>query len=349
MTIEEFTKEQKDKWNQFVAKNPFGNILQTWEWGEVKSGKTWEVIRLGVFKKKKMIAAIQILSRKLPWHFKLFYSPYGPIIDWEMPYADEILTLIKNHLSEKSDNRLLFWKIEPRVTKEESEKWRTEEILKKIGFQKTDRSIQPQNTTIVDLKRSEKDILSSFEKDTRYSIRRAIREEVEIKEFQNPLNNHPLKEFYDLYKLTAKRGKFPSRTWKQFERAWEEMSPHQMRCFQAWYKNNLLAAAIVFTLKDKAFLIYAASVRNKKFKKKFASYLIQWEIIRSLKKDKVKTYDLWGIAPENVENHPWAGHTLFKKGFRGEDKHYIGAYDLPLSPFYDIFKTVEKIRYKILG
>jgi len=112
MTIKEFKVEEKDQWNSFIEKNPFGNILQAWEWGEVKKTPHWDVLRLAIFRRNEQVAAAQILMRQLPLHFKLYYSPYGPVIDWEMPYAQDVLEHIKAYLEDLSDNRFLFWKIE---------------------------------------------------------------------------------------------------------------------------------------------------------------------------------------------------------------------------------------------
>jgi len=347
MTVKEFNFEEKDKWNSFVMKHPFSNILQTWEWGEVKKGKSWEVLRLGVFHKNAQIAAAQILVRNLPFHFQLYYSPYGPVIDWEMPYAQEILENIRAYLKDLSDNRHLMWKIEPPLTSNEAQKYKALEALEKIGFAKANESIQPQHTIIVDLTKKENDLLESFEKDTRYSIRRAYKEDVEIKEFSNPLNNQPVKEFYDLYSTTSKRGKFPAREWQQFARLWEEMAPHAARCYQAWYKDKLLASSIVLTLNKKAYLVYAGSIRDPEYRNKFPSYLMQWETMLNLKKDGFESYDLWGVVPKEQKDHPWSGISLFKRGFKGTEKNYIGAYDLSLSPFYDFYKTLNKLRYKI--
>lgn len=346
MVIKEFKEEQKEEWNSFVSKNPFSNILQSWEWGEVKKGKNWEVIRVGVYYKRELVSVAQILTRHLPMHFKLYYSPYGPILDWEMPYAEDILKEIKKYLKKLSDNRYLLWQIEPTVSKEEAKEWKTTETLSKVGFKRYPHSIQPEHTIIVDLKRDEKDILASFEKDTRYSVRRSKKEGVEVKSFNNPLNNQPLKEFFNLYQQTAKRGQFPPRTWEQFERIWEVMAPHQVQCFQSWYKDELLSAALVFMFGKKAFLIYAGSTRKEEHKHKFANYLLQWEIIKTLKAAKYETYDMWGVVPEISKGHSWAGISLFKRGFKGEEKNYVGAYHLPLSPFYDLFSMLSNLRYK---
>ena len=344
MELKEFTVEKKDKWNEFVAENPYGNVLQTWEWGQVKSSPQWEPLYLGVYHKKQLILTALILKRNLPFHLALYYSPYGPVTDWEMPYASEALELIKDYL--KQDNRFLFWQIEPKITDTQAQSFKIINLLQDLQFVPAIKATQPQHTSVVKLDKDEKDLLASFEKDTRYSIRRAEREGVEVKEFQNPLNNQPIREFYDLYATTAIRGQFPARPLTQFNRAWEEFAPDKMRCFQSWYQEKLLAAALVFITGKKAYLIYAGSIREDQYKNLFPTYILQWEIMKSLQKLGVREYDMWGIIPKEAKNHPWQGISLFKRGFKGEEQNYIGAFDLPLSHFYSIFRLIGKLRYK---
>jgi len=78
------------------------------------------------------------------------------------------------------------------------------------------------------------------------------------------------------------------------------------------------------------------------------AYAVQWAAIREAKKRGIKLYNFWGIAPdENDKKHPWAGLTLFKKGFGGYRTNYLHAQDLPLSWKYWISWSIELIRRKM--
>ncbi len=350
MEVKEFLSEQRKEWNEFIAANSLFNVLQSWEWGEIKKGKNWEALRLGVYRENKQVAAAQILIKKLPFNFRILYSPYGPVINWEGPQSDtgEILKSIKEYLVKISKNkRFLFWKIEPTIKKDEADKLSLPDILNKIGFKKNNKSIQPGNTSIVDLTRSEEDILKSFDKDTRYSIKRAEREKTEIKKIISLSDIDSLKSVHNLCLITAKRGGFISRTWKEIEKVWETMAPDHVRLYQAWFKENLLAGVIVLTFGEKGYLLYAGSIRDKELNNKFPNYLLYWEIIKDLKKEGYKKLDLWGIAPKAIINHPWSKISLFKKGFRGEEIEYFGAYDLPFSPLYFFYLIADNLRMKM--
>ena len=55
-------------------------------------------------------------------------------------------------------------------------------------------------------------------------------------------------------------------------------------------------------------------------------------------------YNFWGIAPPDKPKHPWAGLSVFKKGFGGFEEAYLHAQDFPISPKYYLNYVVERVR-----
>ena len=55
-------------------------------------------------------------------------------------------------------------------------------------------------------------------------------------------------------------------------------------------------------------------------------------------------YNFWGVVPESEKNHPWAGLSLFKKGFGGKEKEYVKTQDYILSPMYWLTYIFEELR-----
>ena len=68
-------------------------------------------------------------------------------------------------------------------------------------------------------------------------------------------------------------------------------------------------------------------------------------ITRGLKnKDKYRRYNFYGI-PANINKHPKDyGIYDFKKGFTGYVEELIGEYELPINPFYSLFKFISRIK-----
>ena len=62
------------EWNRFLTEHPEAHILQSGEWGELKSAFGWEAVRLaggGL--------GAQILFRRLPLGLTFAYIPKGPV------------------------------------------------------------------------------------------------------------------------------------------------------------------------------------------------------------------------------------------------------------------------------
>ena len=77
------------------------------------------------------------------------------------------------------------------------------------------------------------------------------------------------------------------------------------------------------------------------------AYAIIWQVMKDLKKEGCKRFNLWGIAPAGQPNHRYAGVTTFKTGFGGDVVEYVAAHDLVISKVkYLKDYVVETIRKK---
>jgi peptidoglycan pentaglycine glycine transferase (the first glycine) len=339
--------EQAAGWNEWLASNPYQDILQSWEWGEIKKSELWKALRIRVVDGAKTVAQAQILTRKMPLGLRLYYMPRGPVLDYRSPQAAEILRLLLDWTREHATtHRGLMVKLGPAVSLAEAPD--LSDIFRQLGLKQSFRSVQARHTYMVDLQPSDSDILQTFDKDTRNLVRRSAREGVIVDRFSEPNDHKGLRTFHNLYLAAAEHGKFPPRPWNQFSRLWEIMAPVGMtRVYIASFEDKPLAANMVLQLGGRAYQLWAGSRRDEP--KKFAPYALQWATMQDLKADGVVSYDMWGRAPSNDANHSWAGLSLFKKGFGGEEVEYIGDYDLPLSPSYPLFNAADRARQKVLG
>ena len=83
-------------------------------------------------------------------------------------------------------------------------------------------------------------------------------------------------------------------------------------------------------------------------RKLHATGILTIQLILDAKSKNLKTFDFWGIAPENAsKNHPWAGFTNFKKTFVGMEVDYAGTYDIILKPakyrLYQLFRKLNRL------
>ena len=67
--------------------------------------------------------------------------------------------------------------------------------------------------------------------------------------------------------------------------------------------------------------------------KHYASYALQWALMREARSQGAQIHDLWGVAPPGAgPDHAWHGVGLFKKGFGGEEVMWAGTWDLVIDP-----------------
>ena len=85
-------------WNHFLSQHPNAHLLQTGEWGELKSAFGWKAVRVLTGD-----AGVQILFRKLPLGFTVGYIPKA---NFDTVLWHDIDLACKQ-------NRAIFLKLEP--------------------------------------------------------------------------------------------------------------------------------------------------------------------------------------------------------------------------------------------
>lgn len=342
MDLITFSDNDKKEYNRFLINSKYKDILQSWEWGEVKSKFNWEAQRIGFLKNGDIIGVAQLLKRRLPLGFSLFYIPRGPVFDWEdLGLAKEVIDSLSQRLAKSTkDQRTLFLRLEPPA---EESKGLTQ-ALKESGFKPYFKTVQPPSTLLIDLAPSENELFRNFRRTARNLIYRSEREGLIVNVIDaSGVTQNDLRSFYNLYRLTGKRFSFPLRPLKQFEFLLKEMAQSRaFRFYVARIKGAVLAYGIILLLGDRAAYIWGGTGRHKEYSK-FFNYGYIWGMLKDLKKLGVKTFDFWGLGPKDDKNHPWQGFSRFKTSFGGRRFDYVGAFDLPISRFYPFFKILDKI------
>lgn len=315
------TYAEKDLWNEFVANSPECPILQSFEWGELKSCFGWQPLRLAIEDQGKIIAGASILKREIPYiKHSLFYCPRGPVVDFHnKEIFDALLSAIEK---EAEKHHAISLKIDPDLSAE------NEGVLKSFGFEKAHKQIQPRASIELDLEPDLDAILMSFDEKTRYNVRLAEKKGVSVREETNELG---VKTFYRIYQETALRDKFLIHPIKYYQKIRELIFEKGLGAnFIAYYKDKPIAGVIVFCLGKKIWYMYGASASA--YRNVMPNHLLHWEIIKWAKEKRFKIYDLWGIPADPKPGHPLYGVYRFKRGFNGKTIMNVGAYDFPYSP-----------------
>jgi len=347
-------------------------IFQTPEWEKFKLSTGYE--------KSWRVFEILVLKRKIPLLGSMLYSPMATHDQTKLA-TQKIFTLQIKKIAK--EEKAIFFRLE-------SDDEIGEIKPDAAGYQKSFEEMQPEHTLILDISKSEEEILAQMKPKGRYNIRVAEKHGVKVAPGK-------VEDFFPLYVAMAKRQKISHRNLSYFQNLIDILgakgyakvfiakiskseirNPKQtktnsnvqnskvlnlkntnlefvspvLRSSAATEDGNFdirdsdfpaLAGAIVVFYGDRATYLFGGS--SEEMRNVMAPYKLHWEIMREAKKRGCKIYDLFGIAPNDDEKHPWAGVSRFKRAFGGEEFTALGSWDLIFSPIkYRLFKIGEKLR-----
>lgn len=198
--------------------------------------------------------------------------------------------------------------------------------------------VQPDNTLVLDLTKSEEELLAAMKHKTRYNIRLAERKGVKIRTSNDPKD---MEEFYKLIEITYQRSKIKAHTKNYYQKQFETLNREGLaKLVIAEYKGKTLVANFMIFFGQTATYVHGAS--SNEYRNVMAPHLAQWVAVKAAKEHGFKIYDFWGIAPDDDPKHSWAGVTRFKKGFGGREINYPGTFDLTINQgWYNIYKLIR--------
>lgn len=340
-TAKWITAQERERFNEFIACHPKGHVLQTWEWGEIKSHTGWRPWRLIVEQDGEIVAAASVLERKIPvLGLSIFYAARGPVVDWlNAELVDALLQAIRALARQRG---AILLKIDPDLPASSAG---LRDSLQDRGFRLAQtgqgfEGVQPKYVFRLDITPAEETLLANMQQKTRYNIRLAQKKGVRIRRGSRA----DLPEFYRVLKVTTERDRFLVRAYSYFEDLYDTLVPPGLaELFIAEYEGEVVAGALAFIMGAKAWYIYGASANE--HRNVMPNYLMQWEMIRWAKAKGCALYDFRGVpGPKDLENSPLYGLYRFKKGFNAEYTEFIGEWDLVYRPVsYFLWTRLEPV------
>ena len=304
-------------WKQFLTAHSNAHLLQTGEWGELKSAFGWRPVRIVSGE-----AGVQVLFRELPLGFTIGYIPKANPGE---PLWDEIDSVCKQ-------NRAIFLKLEPDL-------WESDQLNHDIPITdyqliNSPHNIQPPRTIIIDISGSEEQILARMKQKTRYNIRLAEKKGVTVQPWDE------LDSFHRMMLHTGGRDGFGVHSLEYYRLAYDLLHSEGMcEILVAEYEGKPLAALFVARHGKRAYYLYGASTDEER--NRMPAYLLQWEAMKWAKVRGCAEYDLWGVPDEDEatleakfekrQDGLW-GVYRFKRGFGGELKRAAQAMDRVYNP-----------------
>lgn len=297
-----------------------GSILQSFVWGEFQKAFGCNILR---YSGDDYLCLL--VESSLPAGKKYFFSPRGPI--------GNVAAVLEDIKQLSQDSSVVFLRLEP---------------YQKLNLPKAIKEVQPPHNWMLDITKTEQELLIGMKPKTRYNINLAQRKGVVVREG----SKDDLISFWQLILETAARGSFRLHPQEYYWQMWESLSPNNIKLLVAEFQGKVLAGMIMTLFSDTATYLHGGS--SKSLKEYMAPYLLHWEAIKLSKQLGFETYDFGGVAPGTDEKtgtkvvlvkHSWAGISRFKKSFGGFQVDYPGTYDLVFSPvWYNVYKNARALR-----
>lgn len=318
------------EWSEVIKKHPEANFLQSPEYGKMNEILGCKVIIDDFDGKGWSLMIVRNAKRG-----RYLEVPCGPLIDWS---DQKLVKAVFDKISKIAEQeKCVFARIRPQLTATPEHL----ELLDNLGTKKSPMHLAAEHTVILDLTRSEEDLLSGMRRQTRYEVRRAEKLEIQV---TSDNSEAAFEEFQKCQAETAKRQNFvpPALNTLLAER---EAFGNNIQIYKAVTAEGPVAYGLIIKNGVEADYYEAAStLLNRKLP---GAYALLWQAMKDLKKEGYQRFNLWGIAPPGQPNHRYAGVTTFKTGFGGEIVEFVPAHDIIISKIkYVKNLTVETVRKK---
>lgn len=321
------TSGQKTRYSSVIS-----HIIQSWQWGDFRKKLGQIVLRYGIYQGQNLKEAFQLTLHPIPltsWY--VGYLPKGP-------FPDENLAESLKQIGKKF--HCAFIKIEPNVEATDMRKVA-------VAFKKSPKPLFTKHNFVIDLTKSEEELLKDMHPKTRYNIGVAKKHRVKI---EQRVDEEAFETYLKLYFETTKRQGYYGHDERYHREFWKLFKASKMaRILIAYIKipptfeKIPLAAWMLVNFKDTLYYPYGGS--STLHRQVMANNLLAWEAIRMGKKLGLKRFDMWGaLGPDARGSDPWFGFHNFKKGYGGKLVEYLGTFDLVFNwPVYILFTMVDKL------
>lgn len=307
MSIAEITDDAQ--WDHLVNTH-HGHATQLSGWGAVKQAHGWQSHHVQI--DGSDWAGAQILLRPLPKPFhSLAYIPRGGVGEWTAERYDELVDYCKQTYHSVC---LMIEPAEPTV--DLSPRWRA-----------SPNHIFIPQTLILDLTKSEDELMANIASKRRYDIRKSTKR---VTEFSEITTRKDLDACLELYHQTAARAGFALHGDDYYIDIFTKCEGSS-RIMAAWNDaHELLAFTWLLTSDQIAFELYSGISDEGQHLR--ANYGLKWWCITEMRRRGIKQYDFNGLLNDGISS--------FKRSFGNTEVTLAGSFDAPLSPYYTLYTRV---------
>ena len=284
------------EWNAFLAKTRGGSYAQTSLWALAKLAAGYWARRFTLKNGHGIAGGAQLLIRHLPLMGAVGYVPLGPVIGEDHPeLADATIAHLKSLALELG---IIYLAVQP---PQEHQTFTSRS--RSLGFLPCFVNLAPTASVVIDLSKSQDELLAKMRRTTRYNVRYSQRKGVTVREGYEA----DLDTFHNLLLSTARRqGNFKPLDREYLQELWRLFSPSgHLKMFLAEYEGQVLSAGLLMNFGDTS--IYWKGCWSGEHSGKHPNEAVQWAAIQWAKSQGYRYYDFGGIP-----------RPLAKSALRGE-------------------------------
>lgn len=250
------------------------------------------------------------------------YIPYGPEMDLDQTdggLRNQVWKFTRDIRALARQEGSMFVKLEPMHDM-------MVELLIRNGMplKKTKEAIQPMRTVVVELTKTEDELMDGLHHKHRYNIGLAERKGVTVGESAD------VDAFWKMLQKTAEHDDFRTHDKRYYQKLLHSFgggSALRTRLFFAYHGGRPIAGTLMMEHGRTVHYLHGASDRDQRAL--MAPHLLHWTLIKRYKQAGYQAYDFWGIDSEK-----WPGVTRFKLGFGARMIEYPGSFDMTLKSFW---------------
>ncbi len=330
--------ENREQWDQFVTSHPEANFLQSWDFYEFYKSRGNQVVRRIAVDEREQIVASYAGVVEDAKRGRYLAIAGGPILDWE----DRTLVdaIFQDMRSEGVRHKCVFVRVRPQL--ELSDQGMN--LMHELGLQRAPMYLSVEFAGVLDLEKSEEEILQGMRQRLRRALRKAEKNAITVEKSTDPKDIH---EFYEIELQTAGRHHFFAFSEDFLTKQFAAFAKHnEAVLYTAKYQGEILAQNFMIFYGNEASYHYGVS--SELGTKYSGAPLLHMEAMRDARKRGIKRYNFWGIVDETDVKHRFYGVSRFKRGFGVDELKYIPAHDMVLKRVpYILNWAVETLRKHI--
>ncbi len=413
-----FVELSEEEYSLFQANHPYNNFLNSLDTYHLEQKENVNCVLVGMKENDKVVCAAFLMKLRMMKKFYFYYAPRGILIDYNNTALLKRFTKeLKKYMKSK---RAIQFIMDPYILYKERDSegkivengFNHSQILKNIvnagyihkgfstGYDDNMQTIRWMYSMSLE-NETEQSLWKKLDQQTRWSINRTIRYNMQIKE----CTTEDLDLYEDIMNKTGQRRQFETRP-KSFYQNQMEAYGNKMKLLLAYVDTPLLLSSLHAELQnalkekeevesklqdmpnskkfnkklkvvkeaidiankkikeakkleeehgtfipmaaslfifDRDEVIYLTSGAYEEFRDFYASYAIQWYIIKEAMKLGYKKYNFYGISGIFDPKDESYGVYAFKKGFPGQVEELLGDFVLVINrPLYRLYHKLSK-------